>query len=93
MHETTITIPDDAYLEARQRAEQEGFGSTESFLSDLLVSSISGGSDNFGHFCTPQVIAEIDAAAIEARTGDNLTPAQMKMRLKARRATQRLIGA
>src|SRR5580700_248195 len=85
MHNVTISITDEAYITAEKRARQEGFGSTEVFLSDLLVSSITSDPENYDYLFTPEVIAEIDAAAAEARTGNNITLDEMRECLRAKR--------
>jgi len=69
MHEVTITIPDDAYAAANNRAQQEGFDSTEVFLSNLLISSIAPESDNYDHLFTPEVIADLDGISATIKAG------------------------
>ena len=41
MHQVTMNIPDEAYMTAERRAIEGGFVSTEVFLSDLLINTIS----------------------------------------------------
>jgi hypothetical protein len=69
MHQVTINIPDEAYITAKERAKQEGFGSTEVFLSDLVISSISPDSDNQDHVFTTTVISELDRISAEIKAG------------------------
>ena len=69
MYQVTINIPDEAYITAIERAKQEGFGSTEVFLSDLLISSITPESDNQDHLFTPEVISELDRISAEIKAG------------------------
>jgi hypothetical protein len=41
--------------------------------------------DNYDHVFTPELIAKLDAARAEARTGNNLTMEQVKENLKVKR--------
>jgi len=85
MQEVTISIPDEAYATATRRAEQEGFGSAETYLSDFIVSNIAGTPDNYDHLFTPAVIAELDAAVEEARSGNNISLDEVRRRFKMKR--------
>ncbi|MEO7715761.1 MAG: hypothetical protein ABIY70_06150 [Capsulimonas sp.] len=85
MHEVTISIPEEAYAAAVKRAQREGFGSAEVFLSNFVADSITSDPDNYDHLFTNEVIEQIDAAAVEARTGNNLTLEEMQRRFEAKR--------
>jgi len=71
MHQVTISIPDQAYARVTKRAEEEGFDSTETFLSDLVVASVDEEED-YQHLFTPDVIAELDAIASGIRNGEKV---------------------
>ena len=85
MQEVKIRITDDAYVTAQERAKLEGFGSTEVFLSDLVVNSMIFDTDNYDHLFTPERIAIIDAAAAEALTGKGVTVEEIREIFKEKR--------
>jgi hypothetical protein len=57
MQEVKIRITDDACVTAQERARLEGFGSTEVFLSDLVVNSMISEEDNYDHLFTSERLA------------------------------------
>ncbi|HEY3330796.1 MAG TPA: hypothetical protein VGK19_12285 [Capsulimonadaceae bacterium] len=69
MHEVTITIPDELYSTAVQRAASEGFPSMEVYLSSLLASSVAPDGAHFDNLFTPAVIADLDAISSEIKVG------------------------
>jgi hypothetical protein len=84
MHEVVIQISDDAYANAVKRARQEGFGSTEIFLSDFIANNIAVDHDD--HLFTPDVIAAIDRGAQEVQEGKGMTREEVNAFLSAERA-------
>jgi hypothetical protein len=86
MRQVTISIPDEAYATAEKRAQEEGFGSAEMFLSDLVVSSVDSDDDDYQHLFTPEVIAELDAIASKIDAGGKLyTEDEVRASLAANR--------
>ncbi|BDI29281.1 hypothetical protein CCAX7_13320 [Capsulimonas corticalis] len=85
MHEVTINIPEEAYAAAVKRAQQEGYDSAENFLSDFIAGSITPDPDNYDRFFTDEVISQLDAAASEARRGNNLTREEMRIHFEQKR--------
>ena len=60
--------------------------SPEDVVKRLLQAfAVQSDPDNYDHIFTPQLMATLDAARAEARTGNNLTMEQVKENLKARR--------
>jgi hypothetical protein len=51
----------------------------------LKAFAVQSDPDNYDHIFTPQLIAKLDAARAEARTGKNQTMEQVKENLKIRR--------
>lgn len=85
MQEVIIKIPDEAYATAEKLARQQGFGSTEVFLSDLLLSSIADDAENIERLFTPKVLAAIEKGAQEAREGKGMTRDEVGTYLAAKR--------
>jgi hypothetical protein len=79
MQEVKIRITDDAYVTVQE------LGSTEVFLSDLVVNSKISDADTYDHLFTPERLAIIDAAAAEAETGQGITVEQMREIFKEKR--------
>ena len=89
MHEVNINLPDEAYLMAQKRAQQEGFVSIEGFLSDVflfLVNTITSEPDNYDHLFTPNVLASIDKGAQEIIDGKSMTRSEVDAHLATKRA-------
>jgi hypothetical protein len=59
--------------------------SSEEAVRNLLKDFGHATPDNYDHIFTPEVIATLDAARIEARTGNNLTMESVRQNLKIRR--------
>lgn len=51
----------------------------------LKAFAVQADPDNYDHIFTPELIAKLDAARVEARTGNNMTMEQVKETLKAKR--------
>jgi hypothetical protein len=66
-----IRIPDHVYQQAT-RAAQAHHLSLEEFVIEALELHAQDEPDNHDNIFTPQVIAELDAAAAEAREGKNI---------------------
>jgi hypothetical protein len=86
MHEITISVPDEAYNAAIERARQEGFRSTEVYLSELLLSSMTLDQGNFDHLFTPQVLEAVARGAQEFRDGKSMTRTEVNEILAIKRS-------
>jgi hypothetical protein len=69
MQEVTISIPDDAYANLKIRAQQEGFGTPEIYMADVIVNHAAIDPVNYDHLFTPDVISELDQICAEIDAG------------------------
>jgi uncharacterized protein (DUF1778 family) len=72
-----IQIPAHVYQQAAQAAEAHHM-SLEDFVIEALTLHAQDEPETHDHVFTPQVIAELDAAAAEAREGNNIPLEEFK---------------
>lgn len=81
-----VTIPDLLYTEAQRAVAASGFDSMDAYLTDLISHDVQPGTENHDHFFTPEVVAELHAAAAAARTGNNISIDEYRAEAKLRNA-------
>jgi len=80
-----VSIPDQLYSEAQRAAAANGL-SFEAYMAGLISRDVDSSGVNDDNVFTPEVVAEIRAAAVEARTGNNITLDQFRAEAKLRNA-------
>lgn len=76
-----ISLDDQLYQAARQRAEKAGFSSVDEYVADLLVCDFQLGEENLDRFFTSEHLAAIDEAAADVARGNVHTMAQARQAL------------
>lgn len=64
-----IQISDQIYEQAKHRAIETGFGSVDEFIADCVVSGLNEPADDYDHFFTPEVIADLDQISASVKGG------------------------
>ena len=75
MRSLNIQLPEPLYDGAAQAAASAGL-SLEAFVLDAVQSRVEDDTGVPDSFFTPQIVAEIDAAIVEADKGGSLTVAE-----------------
>lgn len=84
MRSLNIQLPEPLYDEAAQAAASAGL-SLEAFVLDAVQSRVEDDAGVPDSFFTPQIMAEIDAAIVEADKGGGITMEQMRQQIAAER--------
>ena len=77
MHQIQIQLSDEMYDAAVERASETGCSSVDLYLAKLLAEDVAD-PENYDHIFTPEVLASLDEASAEVRTGKGLTVAQVR---------------
>jgi len=80
-----VRIPERLYEKATQAA-QANHVSLEEFVAEAVQLHLQADPGNHDHLFTPEIIAELDAAAAEVRTGKGLTGEQVDKHLAENKA-------
>ena len=77
-----IRLDDQLYQEAERRAAEAGFVSVDEYIADVLKHDFQE-IENLDHFFTPERLAHIDGAQIEA--GESFTSEQVRDHFQQKR--------
>jgi hypothetical protein len=64
-----VQLPDQLYQQAQQRAHAAGFQSVDEYVAQIVESDVSAASEDFDHFFTPEIVAELDQIRAEIQAG------------------------
>lgn len=64
-----IQLSDQLYKQAQRRASEVGFQSVDEYVAEMIETDVGISTENFDHFFTPQIIAELDQIQAEIKAG------------------------
>lgn len=67
-----VRIPDHVYQQVSQAARDQHV-SLEEFVTEALQLHLQDDAEDYNHLFTPEVIAQLDAAAADVRAGKSFT--------------------
>lgn len=73
MRYVTIGLEDRVFEEAERKAKGSGYESVDSFIVEIVLTSINGDQGDYGHLFTPERLAIIEAARAQVASGEFAT--------------------
>lgn len=64
-----VQLPDQLYQKAQQRAQAAGFQSVDEYVAEIVESDVSAALEDYDHFFTPEIVAELDQIRAEVQAG------------------------
>jgi hypothetical protein len=80
-----VSLNDQLYLQARERAQLAGFSSVDDYVADVLTDDLRLDSENLDSFFTPERLALVDEAAADVARGNVHTLPQVREALAGTR--------